>query len=61
MFTIAILLGVITLLYVWLKWNYSFWKRNQVSGPEPTLFVGNIGPILTFSEHWGVVIQNWYK
>ncbi|XP_055306859.1 probable cytochrome P450 6a13, partial [Sitodiplosis mosellana] len=61
MLTIAILLGVITLLYIWLKWNYSFWKRNKVPGPEPKPFVGNIGSMFTFSEHWGLVITGLYN
>lgn len=61
MFLIALLLGAVSLFYVWLKWNYSFWKRNKVPGPEPTLFVGNIGPTFTFSEHWGIVTEKWYK
>ncbi|XP_055306508.1 probable cytochrome P450 6a13 [Sitodiplosis mosellana] len=61
MFTIVFLLGALTLFYVWLKWNYTFWKRNKVPGPEPTLFVGNIGSTFTFSEHWGVITADWYK
>lgn len=61
MFLITTLFGAISLLYIWLKWNYSFWKRHKVAGPEPTLFVGNIGPTLNFTEHWGIIAQNWYK
>lgn len=61
MFVILFLLGVIALFYVWLKWNYTHWKRNKVAGPNPTLFVGNIGSSLNFSEHWGVITTNWYK
>ncbi|XP_031635618.1 cytochrome P450 6B1-like [Contarinia nasturtii] len=61
MFLIAVILGVITVFYTWLKWNYSYWKRNKVPGPEPKLFVGNIGSTFTFTEHWGVTTANWYK
>lgn len=61
MFVIALLLGVLTLFYIWLKWNYSYWKRNHVPGPEPTMFVGNIGATFTFTDHWGVIVANWYK
>lgn len=61
MFVTAFLFGVLTLFYIWLKWNYSFWKRNNVPGPEPNLILGNIKAMFTFSEHWGVVTANWYK
>ncbi|XP_055325952.1 probable cytochrome P450 6a13 [Sitodiplosis mosellana] len=61
MFVILFLLGVVTLFYVWLKWHYTFWKRNKVAGPKPTLFVGNIGSSLNFSEHWGVITTDWYR
>lgn len=61
MFVIALLLGAFTLLYIWLKWNYSYWKRCKVPGPEPTFFLGNIGSTFSFSEHWGVVVANWYN
>lgn len=35
MFLITTLFGAISLLYIWLKWNYSFWKWHKVAGPEP--------------------------
>lgn len=61
MFLIAILLGAITLSYIWLKWNYSYWKRNKVDGPEPSYFVGNVGKVLNFTESFGTVASKWYK
>ncbi|XP_031625910.1 cytochrome P450 9e2-like [Contarinia nasturtii] len=61
MFFILLLLGAITLFYVWLKWNYSHWKRNNVPGPDPTYIFGNVGSTLNFSEHFGIVAENWYK
>ncbi|XP_055303189.1 cytochrome P450 6B1-like [Sitodiplosis mosellana] len=61
MFLIALLLGALTLFYIWLKWNYSYWKRNNVPGPEPRFFVGNLGSALNLSEHLGVVTADWYN
>lgn len=61
MIVIALLLGVFTLFFIWLRWKHSYWKRCKAPGPEPNLMVGNIGPLFTFSEHWGIVIANWYK
>lgn len=61
MFFLVVLLGIATAFYAWMKWNYTFWKRNKVLGPEPKLFVGNIGGALTMSEHIGLTITDWYK
>lgn len=61
MFVIVVLLGAITLFYGWMKWNYSYWKRNKVLGPEPKLLVGNMGSVLNMTEHFGLVGANWYK
>lgn len=61
MFVFVLFVGAITLFYIWMKWQYSFWSRNKVRGPEPTLIVGNIGPTFTFSRHWGDVVADWYK
>lgn len=61
MFFLLVLLGVATAFYVWMKWNYTFWKRNKVPGPEPQLLFGNIGGVLKMSEHFGSTVTNWYK
>ncbi|XP_031632668.1 probable cytochrome P450 6a13 [Contarinia nasturtii] len=61
MFVLGIVLILITSFYIWLKWNYSYWKRLQVLGPKPTLLVGNVGPTFTFSEHWGILVDKWYR
>lgn len=61
MFLIAILLGSISLCFIWLKWNYSYWVRNKVPGPKPTYFIGNIGSTLNWSEHFGILTAEWYK
>lgn len=44
-----------------MKWKYSFWQRHKVLGPEPSFLLGNIGKTFTFAEHWGVIVENWYK
>lgn len=47
--------------YIYMKWIYSFWQRNQVLGPEPSFLVGNIGPQLNLSKHWGYIVADLYK
>lgn len=61
MFFVVLLLGVITLFYIWLKWNYSYWERKGVPGPKPSFIVGNTATTLTLSEHFGLVAADWYK
>jgi len=57
---ILIILTIITLVYVWLKWNYSYWKRLNVPGPEPSFIVGNLGATFTMKKHFGDVVDEWY-
>lgn len=61
MLIIWLLFTIVTLLYVWIKWRFTFWKRNKVPGPEPEFFSGNIGPTINFTEHWGNVTAKWYR
>jgi cytochrome P450 len=49
------------IVYFWLKWNYTYWKRLGVPGPEPWFFIGNIGAVLTMSKHFAIMYQEWYK
>lgn len=60
MFLTAILI-ICGLVYLWQKWNYSFWKRNGVPGPEPSFLVGNIGQVIAQKEHLGILADSWYK
>lgn len=60
MFLILLLLASVA-LYIYMKWIYSFWTRNQVLGPEPSFLVGNMGSQLNFSKHWGYVVADLYK
>lgn len=61
MFFILFLLTAATLFYVYVKWNFGYWKRNKVPGPDPTFFVGNIGSTLNMSEQWAVTVADIYK
>lgn len=58
---LMLLLFASTAFYIYIKWIYSFWTRNQVLGPEPRFLVGNIGPQLNFDKHWGCVVADLYK
>ncbi|XP_059619104.1 uncharacterized protein LOC132263385 [Phlebotomus argentipes] len=58
-FTLLLILCV--LVYVWQKWNYSYWQRRGVPGPKPTFLVGNLGPIVSQTEHSRELADKWYK
>lgn len=58
---LILLLAVITLIFIYVKWSYSYWQRNSVPCPEPTFFVGNVGPTLTMQDHLGNLVTKWYK
>lgn len=61
MIVVLLLLGVATFIYMYLKWCYSFWNRKNVPAPEPSPFVGNIGPTLIFTKHMATILEEWYK
>ncbi|KAL9884644.1 uncharacterized protein ACN427_011407 [Glossina fuscipes fuscipes] len=45
--TCWLLLSVIALIYIFLTWNYNFWKNRGVNGPKPTLIFGNLPSAIT--------------
>lgn len=38
---IFLLLVFISLIYVYFTWNFNYWKKRNVFGPEPLPFFGN--------------------
>uniref|UniRef100_A0A1B0GIV6 Cytochrome n=1 Tax=Lutzomyia longipalpis TaxID=7200 RepID=A0A1B0GIV6_LUTLO len=57
----SVVLIICGLIYLWQKWNYSFWQRNGVPGPNPSFFVGNLGPVVKQKDHIGLMADTWYK
>ncbi|GAB0095646.1 Cytochrome P450 [Sergentomyia squamirostris] len=58
---ITIFLVLFGVVYFWQKWNYSYWKRKNVPGPEPSFIVGNLGKMITQKDHLGLMANAWYK
>lgn len=58
---LLLVLGAITAFYVYLKWTYSYWRRNNVPGPEPRFFLGNVGPVVRVEKSLGFLLEKWYK
>lgn len=60
MILIAIVL-LASLVYLWKQYKYSFWRRYNVPGPDPSFLVGNLGPVIFQKEHIGLLANDWYK
>lgn len=58
---ITIVLVLVILVFIWLRWNYSFWKRKNVKGPEPMFLFGNFWSVFAMKKYIGVAITDWYK
>lgn len=37
---LVVLIGIASALYVYSKWNLSYWRRRGVAGPEPRIYTG---------------------
>lgn len=37
---LVFLIGIVSALYVYSKWNLSYWRRRGVAGPEPSIYTG---------------------
>ncbi|XP_058448808.1 uncharacterized protein LOC131428780 [Malaya genurostris] len=44
--TISLVLAALAALYVYLVWNFNYWKKRDVPGPEPTPLLGNFHSLL---------------
>lgn len=61
MILIWLLFVLFSVLYVWVKWKYSYWKRYNVPGPKPSFPFGNMNKVVNFTEHLGITCEKWYK
>uniref|UniRef100_A0A1I8MS62 Uncharacterized protein n=1 Tax=Musca domestica TaxID=7370 RepID=A0A1I8MS62_MUSDO len=49
------------LLYMFLVWNFDYWKKRGVNGPRPKPFVGNFPSVFTQKRHIAFDIQEIYE
>lgn len=45
--TLTLLAGLIILLYVYLVWNFNYWKNLNIPGPKPKPLLGTIPSFIT--------------
>lgn len=59
--TITLLAGVITLLYVYLVWNFNYWKKRNIPGPDPTPLLGTMPSAVTQKRNLYYEFSEIYK
>ncbi|KAI8126815.1 putative cytochrome P450 28d1 [Lucilia cuprina] len=50
--TLWLLLAVIFFIYIFLIWNFNYWKRHDVNGPKPEIIFGNLPSAITKKRHF---------
>lgn len=53
--------GLLLLVYIHLTWNFGFWKKKGVPGPEPKVLFGNIPSVITQKKNIGIEMAEIYK
>lgn len=51
----------IILIYVYLTWNYNYWKKRGIPGPTPQLIHGNTPSLLFWKRHVIYDFHDIYK
>lgn len=58
---LEILILFVILLFLWLKYSASYWKRHGIDGPEPVLFFGNLYDyVVSKKKHFGEIYTEIY-
>ncbi|XP_025831658.1 probable cytochrome P450 6a14 [Agrilus planipennis] len=58
---ISLVLVFLTVIILYLKWTFRYWKSRQVYVPEPSLPFGNINDLMTGKESFGGLVTNVYN
>ncbi|KAM8717486.1 hypothetical protein ACLKA7_004217 [Drosophila subpalustris] len=49
--TLTLILVIVGLFYVFMTWNFSYWRKRGVPGPKPKIFTGNYPSMFTQKQH----------
>ncbi|XP_034473855.1 probable cytochrome P450 28a5 [Drosophila innubila] len=49
--TLALILLIVGLFYVFMTWNFGYWRKRGVPGPKPKIFTGNYPSMYTQKQH----------
>ncbi|ALC48654.1 Cyp28a5, partial [Drosophila busckii] len=63
MWWITLVLGLLLLgvFYVFMTWNFDYWRKRGVPGPKPNLFTGNYPHMYTMKRHASYDLEDIYK
>ncbi|XP_055907712.1 probable cytochrome P450 309a2 [Eupeodes corollae] len=53
--------AVLGAIYIYLSWNFNFWKKRGVAGPEPKLILGTIPCIIKKNRNLAFELQDLYE
>ncbi|KAK9504130.1 hypothetical protein O3M35_010533 [Rhynocoris fuscipes] len=57
---IITLLCIFISIYLWVTWNYDYWKKRGIPYIEPTFFFGNLKDLILMRKHLGEVYADFY-
>lgn len=61
-FTIlTVIIGLVSLIYIFFVWNFNYWKKRNVNGPKPKPFFGSYPSVFTQKDHIAVDIKEIYE
>ncbi|XP_055856026.1 uncharacterized protein LOC129919200 [Episyrphus balteatus] len=47
---LLVIIGLLTILYIWMKYQFSYWKRQNVAYVEPLPLIGNLKGMLSMTS-----------
>ncbi|XP_001844205.2 probable cytochrome P450 28a5 [Culex quinquefasciatus] len=59
--TITLVVSAVVALYVYLTWNFSYWKKRNVPGPSPHPLFGNFPSFILRNHPIAVEMDNVYR
>lgn len=60
-FTLCLIGVVASLIYLYLAWNNTYWKKLGLPHPKPSLWVGNTPSVITLKRNGYYDTQDIYK
>ncbi|XP_055911801.1 probable cytochrome P450 309a2 [Eupeodes corollae] len=48
-------------VYIYLSWNFEYWRKRNVKGPRPKLIFGNVPSLLKHNRHMALDMQEIYE
>ncbi|KAH8263591.1 hypothetical protein KR044_011089 [Drosophila immigrans] len=59
--TLTLVLVLVGLIYVFMTWNFGYWRKRNVPGPKPKIFIGNYPNMYTMKKHAIYDIDKIYR